>query len=105
MRKVKFNIDSMRKRVSDKTDSVAVGQTYFLSSFYDVEGAMVKVLSKTKAENSCGWKSSVVVEVLEVIESEYYKIGAVHTCNATNLYEHRKLASASVKFGQSLNVR
>lgn len=105
MRKVKLNIDSMRKRVSDKTDSVTVGQTYFLSSFYDVEGAIVKVISKSKQENSCGWKSSVVVEVLESIESDYYKIGAIHTCNATNLYDNKKSASASVRFGQPLNVR
>lgn len=106
----KLNVRQLAKKVSDRTDSIVVGNTYFLSSFYDVEGAMVKVLSKSseanaKKENSCGWASSVNVQVLESIESDYYKIGACHTCNATNLYDNRHMASASVKFGQPLNVR
>lgn len=76
-------------RIKRRTEEIEIGGTYFLSSFYDKSGAMVKVLSKSTKLNSCGWPSSVEVEVLEPINEKgsYYAVGSKHTVNATNLYE------------------
>jgi hypothetical protein len=97
MRKVKFDMTALRKRVYQKHTEIKIGGTYFLSSFYDKEGATVKVLSTSRKQNRCGWNSSVNVEILDS-NYHYYKIGGTHTVNATNLYENRHHASAEYKY-------
>lgn len=98
---------SIRQQIKDKTDSVKVGQVYFLSAFYDSDGAMVKVLGKSHKINGAGWPSTVEYEVVERIGDTYkhhetfYAIGKRGTCNASNLYETREMASPSVRFAQS----
>jgi hypothetical protein len=104
MRKVRLNTKAIHKAVADKHAKINVGQVYFLSNFYDVEGATVRVVSKCAKKNSAGWYSTVNVEILES-DYHYYKVGETHTVNATNLYEKREFASASHKFGQPLLAR
>ena len=96
------DLKALRKKVSDCTDKIKVGETYFLSSFYDKEGAMVKVLKKSKKKNRLGFNSTITVEVIEPLDPtyQYYKVGAVHTCNATNLYEKRELAGVAAQFNR-----
>ena len=99
---MKLRID--KQRIKDATNALKIGGTYFLSSFYDKEGAMVKVLEATTKTNRAGWPSSVKVEVLEVITDrpnasyQFYKIGDIHTVNATNLYTKREDASHTAKW-------
>ena len=45
-----------------QTDAIIVGQTYFLSDFYDT-GAFVMVRNKSKKINTAGWPSTVTVEI------------------------------------------
>lgn len=111
MARVRLNIKKMRQAVDSRTDQIEVGKVYFLSSFYDKEGALVRVLSKSKAKNRAGWKSSVNIEVVEPVgfddtdpSLKYYAKGSTHTVNATNLYEKRELASASAKWGQPIGL-
>ena len=85
---------AIHKAVADKHSKIHVGQLYFLSNFYDVEGATVRVVSKSTKKNRSGWNSTVNVEILES-DYHYYKVGEMHTVNATNLYEKREFASAS----------
>jgi hypothetical protein len=100
------SLNGTKFRIIAATEALVIGDTYFLSSFHDREGANVKVLSKSTAINSCGWPSSVVVEVIEPIgyaETSYqatssYAPGTLHTVNATNLYKQRADASPQRKF-------
>jgi hypothetical protein len=94
---MRFDMKALRKKVYQRHTEIQVGGTYFLSNFYDKEGATVKVLSKSRKPNGCGWNSSVNVEVLDS-DYHYYKVGATHTVNGTNLYENRHHASAEYKF-------
>lgn len=86
------NVKKTQQRCIKRTAEIVIGDTYFLSSFYDKTGAVVKVIDKSTAENSCGWNSTVTVEVLHSIDDAHYKPGKTHTVNATNLYEQRYLA-------------
>ncbi len=85
-------------RIKARTAEIVLGGTYFLSNFYDKEGAMVKVIEKSTKINSAGWPSTVKVEVLEPVgdmsefSRKYYATGTTHTCNATNLYDKREQA-------------
>ena len=98
---------SIKKRIKDRTDEIVVGKVYFLSAFYDSDGAMVKVISKSHKLNSVGWPSTVEYEVVERIGDSYahhetfYAVGKRGTCNASNLYETREMASPSVRFPQA----
>lgn len=98
MKKVKLNIKSLHKAVAIKHKNTEVGATYFLSHFHDKEGATVRVLSKSTKKNRAGFNSSVNIEILDS-DCDYYKIGALHTVNAANLYKERKFASPAFKFG------
>lgn len=101
---VSLNMKAMHKAVAVKHAAINVGQVYFLSNFYDKEGAMVRVVSKSnKVKNKAGFYSIVNVEILES-DYHYYKVGEMHTVNASNLYERRELASASRKWGQPIGL-
>ena len=93
----------MKKDISDRTDEIEVGKTYWLSTFHDKDGAYVKVLMKSKKQNRAGWNSTVHVEVTELHTSyphmeESYAKGTVRTVNATNLYDDRHESSHTHKF-------
>jgi len=93
----------MKKDISDRTDEIEVGESYWLSSFHDKDGAYVKVLKKSKKQNSAGWNSTVHVAVTELDSSyphqqESYAVGTIHTVNATNLYNDRHESSHTHKF-------
>jgi hypothetical protein len=97
MSRLRLNVKAMAERSKARTAQIVVGNTYFLSSFYDKDGCLVEVLSKSTKKNSAGWPSTVEVKVLEPLGDDagkdYYAIGTVHTCNATNLYDKRSDAS------------
>lgn len=95
MRKVRLNTKAIHKAVATRHAEINVGQVYFLSSFHDKEGAMVRVLDKSTKENLCGWRSSVTCEILEVFMSGLtsYAPGKIITVNASNLYTERAFAS------------
>ena len=105
MAKLKISTD----RIKAATKALKIGGKYFLSSFYDKEGAWVKVIEATTKINGAGWPSSVKVEVLEVVTErpnasyQFYKVGAIHTVNATNLYAKRENASHTAKW-KGVNV-
>jgi hypothetical protein len=83
-------------RIKARTAEIKIGETYFLSSFYDKAGAMVRVDAKSTKLNSAGWPSTVSVTVLEEIgenSGTFYRPGNVITCNATNLYERIEMAN------------
>jgi hypothetical protein len=96
-----LSVRKVQAKCKARTAEIVIGNTYFLSSFYDQEGAMVKVLDKSTATNNAGWASSVKVEVLEYVgdgpTSSYYTPGKVVTVNASNLYERRELANPQYK--------
>lgn len=98
MKRSRLDMKAIRRAVAEKHEKIEVGNTYFLSYFHDKEGASVRVLSKSTKPNRAGWCSSVNVEILES-DVDYYKPGAMHTVNASNLYEERKFASPAFKFG------
>jgi len=100
MKTVRLNMKALHRAVAEKHRRIQVGGKYFLSHFHDKEGAIVRVMSKSdKVKNRAGFYSIVMVEVLES-DVAYYKPGAIHTVNASNLYEHRTMASPSFKFGK-----
>lgn len=88
--------------IRKRTGEIRVGKSYFLSSFYDKDGCIVKVQSKSTAINSAGWPSSVMVKVVEPIggdmHKDWYAPGTIHRVNATNLYEQRYKSAASYKY-------
>ncbi len=89
-------------RIKARTKAIKVGGTYFLSSFYDKDGAIVKIISTSTKVNKCGWPSTVEYKVIEAVGDQstrrYYTDGKEGTCNASNLYENRVDASAARKF-------
>lgn len=90
-----MNMKALHQRVAEAHNRIVVGSTYFLSNFYDQEGATVRVVSKSnRRKNKAGFYSIVNVEILDS-NYHYYKIGETHTVNAANLYERREDASAS----------
>src|SRR5271157_675750 len=97
MSRLRLNVKAMAARSKARTAAIKVGSTYFLSSFYDKDGCLVEVISKSTKLNSAGWPSSVEVKVLCLLGSDagndYYAVGTIHTCNATNLYDKRSDAS------------
>ena len=100
-----IDIKAAKKICITKTNSIVIGDTYFLSNFYDVEGSFVKVLSKSTKKNACGWPSSVKVQIINTYNiphhnKEYYAVGKVLSVNATNLYKNREDASPAVKYGK-----
>ena len=92
-----------RQKIRDRTAEIVKGKIYWLSSFYDKDGAYVKVLDASTKTNSAGWPSTVLYEVVEPIgdcaSKEWHKQGVQRTCNATNLYENRNDSSPSEKYG------
>lgn len=96
---VRFNMKALRAKVAKRHSEIQVGATYFLSNFYDKEGATVRVVSKSNKKNRCGWNSIINVEILDS-DYHYYKIGETHTVNATNLYDARFHASPDYKFNK-----
>ena len=106
-----MNIATTKARIIEATNAIVVGNTYFLSAFYESDGATVKVLSKSTKTNKCGWPSSVTVEVIERIGDSYkhhetfYAPGTIHSVNATNLYSRRSDASAAAKYADDNPAR
>ena len=95
-----YNKQAAFARTSARTDEIKVGDVYFLSSFYDTDGAMVKVLAKSHKINSAGWPSTVEYEVVERIgdaNERLYAAGSRGTCNATNLYDTRETAAPGMR--------
>lgn len=86
---------TIENQIKSRTNEMVIGNVYFLSMFYDKSGMMVKIISKSTKINSCGWPSSVVVEVVETINenAKWNAVGTLHTVNASNLYEKREMAS------------
>ena len=101
----RYRIDkqAMRRKIEIATEAIEIGGSYFLSAFYDKDGATVLVRSKSTKRNKAGWNSSVEVQILEPLGGEhnsvYYKAGNIHTVNACNLYKNRADASHTAKFG------
>jgi hypothetical protein len=97
MSRLRLNVKAMAARSEARTAAIVVGSTYFLSSFYDKDGCLVEVLSKSTKKNSAGWPSTVEVKVICPLGDDagkpYYAVGTIHTCNATNLYDKRDDAS------------
>ena len=95
---MKLNVKAIKKYAEQKTSEIVVGEIYFLSEFYDKDGAMVEVLSKPKGDND--WNTSVEYLVLEKIGTsyDYYKVGKVGICGGQNLYKNRSDASAEAKW-------
>mgnify|MGYP003656245238 CR=1 FL=1 len=93
----------MRQQIRDRTAEIVKGKIYWLSSFYDKDGAYVRVLDASTITNSAGWPSTVLFEVVEPIgdceDKEWYKQGVQSICNATNLYENRNDSSHYSKYG------
>ena len=91
---------AIKDRIRARTAEMVVGDTYWLSSFYDKDGAFVQVTSATTKTNSAGWPSSVA---FRVVESHYsgYPVGHTGTCNASNLYERREMSSHHEKYKNS----
>lgn len=87
----------MNERAKAATAPLTIGGTYFLSSFYDKDGAWVKIVAASTKKNGVGWNSSVEVEVIEPVgddrSKEWHAPGTKHTVNATNLYVKREDAS------------
>ena len=98
---MRINMKALHKAVAEKHNKIVVGDTYFLSHFHDKEGATVRVVSKSnKRRNLAGFFSIVNVEVLSS-DANYYKIGEIHTVNASNLYVRRELASPANKWNRN----
>jgi hypothetical protein len=96
----KANKSIIHQRIINRTNQIKVGRVYFLSSFYDKDGAFVKVTSKSTKTNKAGWPSSVSYEVIEKVgehNSNFYAVGNTGICNATNLYEQRESASTAAR--------
>jgi len=87
------------------TNKLVIGKTYFLSSFYERDGAFVRVLSKSTAKNSAGWPSSIEVEVIEPIGGNttllHFAPGTKHIVNALNLYRERQDARPRPRFSRT----
>ena len=94
MTKRQISISKTQARVMAATGAIVVGDTYFLSSFYDKDGCFVKVLAKSTKKNGAGWNSSVGVEVIEPVGGDAskprYTPGTLHNVNALNLYRQRE---------------
>jgi len=101
---MRLNMKALHQKVAEAHNRIVVGQTYFLSNFYDKEGAMVRVVSKSnRRRNKAGFFSIVNVEILES-DYHYYKVGETHTVNAANLYLRREDASASRRWNQPIGL-
>lgn len=98
------------QKIINRTNEIEIGKTYFLSSFYDKDGAMVEIISKSTKLNKGGWPSSVIYKVIQkvgehsIIDPKYdvYSIGRIGSCNATNLYEKREMADPKNKYKNKL---
>jgi hypothetical protein len=103
-KRLRLDTRAMAEECKQKTDAIEVGARYFLSSFYDKEGAWVKVLGKSHKVNRAGWPSTVEVEVEEfvaeanVAPSSHYAPGKVITVNASNLYANRADSSHRAQY-------
>ena len=101
---MRLNMKALHQKVAEAHNRIVVGKTYFLSNFYDKEGATVRVVSKSnKRKNKAGFYSIVNVEILDS-DYHYYKVGETHTVNAANLYERREDASPSRRWGQPISL-
>lgn len=87
----------IRQKIRNRTSEIVKGKIYWLSSFYEKDGAYVRVLDASTKTNKAGWPSTVLYEVVEPIgdcaTKEWYKPKEQRTCNATNLYENRSDSS------------
>ena len=101
-----FNTKSLKRKIRTRHAQIKIGTRYFLSSFYDKEGAWVEVLAKSTKKNGAGWPSSVSIKVLEPVgeprAAGFYAPGSLHTVNATNLYKQIEHASAAYKYGRKV---
>ena len=94
------NVDA-QKQIEARTNEIVIGDTYWLSSFGDSNGHYVKVIDTSTKQNRAGWNSTVTYEVVSsdvpsyphMLTMDMYAVGAIGTCNATNLYENRKDAA------------
>jgi hypothetical protein len=99
LRKLKADIANAAKA---KTHAIIVGDRYFMSDFFEREGAFVIVKSKSTEINAAGWPSTVQVEVVEPVgytldfDKRYYGVGTLHNVNASNLYTDRALAAQHI---------
>ena len=95
---------TLAQKSKARTAQIVVGKTYFLSDFFEKDGAMVKVLEVSTKINRAGWPSSIKYQVTEKIGGKYSKLNAVGEtgiCNACNLYEKREQASHKARFAKS----
>ena len=100
-----MSMKDAQKRIEARTHEIVAGDTYWLSSFRDTDGVWVKVTDTSTKKNRAGWNSTVTYEVLRVdapsyphmLTSDMYAVGAIGTCNATNLYENREDSSFAAK--------
>ena len=92
----KIALQTVKSGIKAATNAIVVGETYFLSDFFEKSGYMVKVTAKSTKLNSAGWPSTVSFQVLEVIGGAFRKVGYVGSCNATNLYTDRAMAAQTV---------
>ena len=92
---------TLRQKIRNRTAEIVKGEIYWLSSFYEKDGAYVRVLDASTKTNRAGWPSTVLYEVVEPIgdcaTKELYMPNTQGTCNATNLYENRKDSSHASK--------
>ena len=96
-------LKAIKDSVKKKTQALEIGKVYFLSSFYDKEGAWIAVLDKSTKINKCGWPSTVTYEVIEKVgNTKYYQEGNTGTCNASNLYKKREQASRKARFRKKI---
>jgi hypothetical protein len=90
------------QKIRNRTAEIVKGEIYWLSSFYEKDGAYVRVLEASTKTNHAGWPSTVLCEVVEPIGDcatrEWYKPNVQRICNATNLYENRNDSSHASKY-------
>jgi len=110
MARYRLNMALAREKSRTTAKELEIGGTYFLSSFYEKDGAWVKVLS---VDAKAKWPSATI-EVLEPLGRDlehvqwaidrnlgptFFSPGKVHSVNPTNLYKNRDDASHAAKFG------
>lgn len=101
-----MNMKATREKIIQRTNEIVVGNTYWLSSFYDKSGTYVKVLDASTKTNGAGWPSSVSYEIIEPVgdlaKDEWQQPGKVGICNASNLYENRSDSSHTKRFSREV---
>jgi hypothetical protein len=107
MTRYRINFEAMKAKSKAAIAAVEVGGVYFYSSFYDADGSLVKVLSKSELGRG-GRAPSIECQVIEPLGRDladyqagrtYFAPGTIHDIAATNLYKNRADASHAAKFG------